>query len=159
RRCADASASVRSARSSMTLWRTTEAWSTSIIWRRPGRQPAIDTTGARRAAPPGSGRYRRRRSHACPLPSRNPLKSRGRLLKSWTFFWGKRMDQDFPRNWMFSEACEMLARAERLHRQFFQPVRSASRLPVWEPPADMLETEREVLVLVALPGVAADGVE
>jgi HSP20 family molecular chaperone IbpA len=69
------------------------------------------------------------------------------------------MDRDFARNWMWSEACEALARAERLHRQFFQPVRSVSRLPVWEPPADVLETEREVLVLVALPGVDAAGVE
>ena len=56
--------------------------------------------------------------------------------------------------WMWAEACEMLARAERLHRQFFEPRRSAaSRLPVWQPPADVLETEREVLILVALPGV------
>jgi HSP20 family molecular chaperone IbpA len=69
------------------------------------------------------------------------------------------MDRDFPRNWTWSEACEMLARAERMHQQFFQPVRSVSRLPVWEPPADMLETDREVLVLVALPGVDAEGVE
>lgn len=69
------------------------------------------------------------------------------------------MERDFPRSWMWSEACEMLARAEKLHRQFFQPVRSVSRLPVWEPPADMLETEREVMVFVALPGVDADAVE
>ena len=61
---------------------------------------------------------------------------------------------------MWAEACEMLARAERLHRQFFEPRRSAaSRLPVWQPPADVLETEREVLILVALPGVDPDAVE
>ncbi len=53
----------------------------------------------------------------------------------------------------------MLARAERLHRQFFEPQRSASRLPVWQPPADVLETEREVLILVALPGVDPNAVE
>lgn len=62
------------------------------------------------------------------------------------------MARDLARDWMWSEACEMLARAERLHREFFRP----SRLPAWEPPVDILETEREVIVLVALPGVDAD---
>ncbi len=62
--------------------------------------------------------------------------------------------------WMWADACEMLARAERLHRQFFEPRRAAaSRLPVWQPPADVLETEREVLVFVALPGVDPGAVE
>jgi HSP20 family molecular chaperone IbpA len=60
---------------------------------------------------------------------------------------------DFPNNWMWSEACDMLARAERMHREFFRPVRSVARAPTWEPPADVLETEHEVLVCVALPGV------
>ena len=59
--------------------------------------------------------------------------------------------------WMWGEAVEMLARAERLHRQLFQP--SSLRKPCWEPPADVLETEREVLVIVALPGVNTDAVE
>ena len=53
----------------------------------------------------------------------------------------------------------MVARAERMHRQFFQPVRSLSGQPAWEPPADMLESERDVLVVVALPGVKPDEVE
>lgn len=53
----------------------------------------------------------------------------------------------------------MLMRAERLHREFFRPAGSVSMLPVWEPPVDILETEREVLVLVALPGVSPDRVE
>jgi HSP20 family molecular chaperone IbpA len=69
------------------------------------------------------------------------------------------MDQDLPRDWMWSEAFAMLARAERLHREVFRPGRSPSRLPVWEPPVDMLETARAVLVLVALPGVDCDQVE
>jgi HSP20 family protein len=60
---------------------------------------------------------------------------------------------------MWSEACAMLMRAERLHREFFRPAGSVSMLPVWEPPVDILETEREVLVLVALPGVSPDRVE
>jgi len=59
--------------------------------------------------------------------------------------------------WMWSEAVEMLARAERLHRQSFHP--SSLRAPAWEPPADVLETEREVLVIVSLPGVNIDAVE
>ena len=53
----------------------------------------------------------------------------------------------------------MLARAERLNRELFRPLAAVARLPAWEPPVDMLETEREVLVLVALPGVNPDRVE
>ena len=68
------------------------------------------------------------------------------------------MDRNFPRDWMWSEACEMHARAERLHRELFRPGRSVAQLPSWEPPADILETADAVLVLVALPGVAADDV-
>ncbi|KAB2911272.1 MAG: Hsp20/alpha crystallin family protein [Hyphomicrobiaceae bacterium] len=69
------------------------------------------------------------------------------------------MDPEFPRDWMWSEAFAMLARVDRLHREFFRPVGSASRQPAWEPPVDVLETAREVLVLVALPGVDAEQVE
>jgi HSP20 family protein len=67
------------------------------------------------------------------------------------------MNSNLPPNWMWSEACEMLARAERLHREFFRPGRPGAA--VWEPPVDMLETDRAVLVLVALPGVDPDRVE
>lgn len=67
------------------------------------------------------------------------------------------MTDDFTSRLMWSEACEMLARAERMHRQFFQPVR-AGRRPAWEPPADVLEGDRDVLVVVALPGVRPDEV-
>jgi HSP20 family molecular chaperone IbpA len=65
----------------------------------------------------------------------------------------------FSNKWMWSEACEVLARAERLHREFFRPSGSAAGLPTWEPPADVLETEDEVLVLLALPGVDPEQVE
>jgi len=70
------------------------------------------------------------------------------------------MDRDLPNDWMWSEACEMLARAQRLHREFFRPARAVALLPPsWEPPVDILETEHEVLVLVALPGVKPEGIE
>jgi HSP20 family molecular chaperone IbpA len=69
------------------------------------------------------------------------------------------MARDLARDWMWSEACEMLARAERMHRDLFRPAGTEKRLPAWEPPADILETELEVLVLVALPGVDTEAVQ
>jgi len=60
---------------------------------------------------------------------------------------------------MWSEACDMLARAERMHRELFRPTGTQARQPAWEPPVDILETELEVMVLVALPGVNAEKVE
>jgi HSP20 family molecular chaperone IbpA len=65
---------------------------------------------------------------------------------------------EFSSGWMWSEAVEMLARAERMHRELFRPA-AGRPIPTWEPPVDVLETENEVLVLVALPGVDLDQVE
>ena len=53
----------------------------------------------------------------------------------------------------------MLARAEGLHRELFRPGGRSALPPAWEPPVDVLETDDEVLVLVALPGVNPDRVE
>ncbi len=61
-------------------------------------------------------------------------------------------------DWMWADALAALTRAERLHRQFFQP-RHETRQLAWEPPIDVLELEREVLIFVALPGVDADQVQ
>ncbi|WP_294531850.1 Hsp20/alpha crystallin family protein [uncultured Rhodoblastus sp.] len=68
------------------------------------------------------------------------------------------MRRDDSRDWMWSEAVALIARAEQLQGSFFRP-RQASRQAVWEPPADVLELESEVLILMALPGVDADQVE
>ena len=64
-----------------------------------------------------------------------------------------------PGAWMWAEACELLDRAERLHRQFFVPQGSKGRRPTWEPPVDLLETEGELWICVALPGVAKEHLE
>ncbi len=58
-----------------------------------------------------------------------------------------------PKNQMWAEACAMLKRAEQLHRQFFEPTQGTAR---WEPPVDVFETERELLIIAALPGVAPE---
>ncbi len=55
---------------------------------------------------------------------------------------------------MFSEALSLLDRADRLHRQFFRP--AAARVPTWEPPVDVVETEGQLRVTLALPGVLAE---
>ena len=64
-----------------------------------------------------------------------------------------------PVNWMLSEAIESLARAERLHQRLFSLQPTPGGAPSWEPPIDVLETERELLIFVALPGVDPDQVE
>jgi HSP20 family protein len=67
------------------------------------------------------------------------------------------MSVNDPINWMLSEALGSLARAERLRQQFFH-LQSAGG-PSWEPPIDVLETDEEILILVALPGVDPEQVE
>jgi HSP20 family molecular chaperone IbpA len=58
---------------------------------------------------------------------------------------------------MWAEAVQVIERAERLHRQFFQCTVSGHG-PAWEPPVDIFETEVGLIVLVALPGVPPDQV-
>ena len=69
------------------------------------------------------------------------------------------MARDAARDWMWSEAVAMLARAERMHRELFRPAGVQAQVPAWEPPVDILETDYEVLALVALPGVDADSAQ
>lgn len=60
-----------------------------------------------------------------------------------------------PKNHMWAEACALLKQAEQLHRQFFEPSREAGR---WEPPIDVIETERQLWIIAALPGVPPEAV-
>ncbi len=68
-------------------------------------------------------------------------------------------DTKDPAVWMWAQACELIDQAERLHRQFFRPTVSARAFAVWEPPIDVFEDGRELVVVVAMPGVSADRVE
>ena len=63
------------------------------------------------------------------------------------------------RNLMWAQACDLIDQAERMHRQFFRLAVSARPEATWEPPVDVFEDEREVAIVVALPGVPADRVE
>jgi HSP20 family protein len=53
---------------------------------------------------------------------------------------------------MWSEALQLLDRADRLHRQFFLAHEPAS----WEPPVDVVESGGELCLQLALPGVSPD---
>lgn len=55
---------------------------------------------------------------------------------------------------MWSQALDMLERAERMQRGFFEP--GTRNLGAWQPPADVYETDEHIWVVVALPGVNAD---
>lgn len=59
---------------------------------------------------------------------------------------------------MWDEALAVLAEAERQQRRFCGLVAQTAPQPVWEPPADVFESDLEVLVCVALPGVAPESV-
>jgi HSP20 family protein len=53
---------------------------------------------------------------------------------------------------MWSQACDMVERADRLHRQFFR-LGQVGQMPAWEPPVDVFETEGELFIRAAVPDV------
>jgi HSP20 family molecular chaperone IbpA len=57
---------------------------------------------------------------------------------------------------MWAEACEAMERAERLRRQFFH---RGPAMPHWEAPCDIFETDKALIILVALPGVDVEHIE
>jgi HSP20 family protein len=62
-----------------------------------------------------------------------------------------------PAAWMWAEACELIERAERLQRQFFQP--AMVNVPGWMPPVDIFEEGRQLWIVAAVPGVAAQDIQ
>ena len=62
-----------------------------------------------------------------------------------------------PKTKMFAEACAMLKQAEQLQRHFFGQCED-TRAANWEPPVDVFETDREITIITALPGVAPEAV-
>jgi HSP20 family protein len=68
------------------------------------------------------------------------------------------MTQRDANEWMWERAAELLVRAEKAQRQFFQLSRGATR-PCWEPPIDIFETDQQLVIYVALPGAEPEHVE
>lgn len=62
-----------------------------------------------------------------------------------------------PRDWMWKKASDLMERADRMHRRV--SLKPSARNAVWAPPADLFESERSLLIVVALPGVDPAGVE
>lgn len=58
--------------------------------------------------------------------------------------------------WMWTEACQILDRADRLHRHFFRPVAINAEHPNWEPPVDIYQTRSGFNIMIALPGVSPE---
>jgi HSP20 family molecular chaperone IbpA len=63
-----------------------------------------------------------------------------------------------PKDLMWAQACALLDKAERLQRQFFEPSEAGARHARWEPPVDIFETERELFLIAAMPGVPPETV-
>src|SRR5205085_1390164 len=60
---------------------------------------------------------------------------------------------------MWEQAFDLLERADRLQRHFFRLGADRSKGPTWEPPIDVMETERRLVIIVALPGIVPDQLE
>jgi HSP20 family protein len=63
------------------------------------------------------------------------------------------------RDWMWLQALELVEQAERLQKRFLRYLGPAGDAVSWEPPVDIQETEDGLVLLFALPGVAAADIE
>ncbi len=64
-----------------------------------------------------------------------------------------------PNQWMWAEALKLLDEANRLQRRFFEVSVRSVAAPQWEPPVDIFESDEELWLFYALPGVAPEQVE
>jgi HSP20 family molecular chaperone IbpA len=62
-----------------------------------------------------------------------------------------------PLTW--SGALAAFVEADLLRRRTFAPGAAEPQGPAWEPPIDVLETEDEILILTAMPGVDPDAID
>ena len=60
---------------------------------------------------------------------------------------------------MWTEACQLLEQAERMHRQYFRPSAPRGARTAWEPPVNVFEDDERYVIMVALPGVCPERVE
>jgi len=68
------------------------------------------------------------------------------------------MTQRAAHDWMWERAADLLERADKVQRRFFQLAPGMPRVS-WEPPIDVFEREGLITIVVALPGVAEGDVD
>ena len=56
---------------------------------------------------------------------------------------------------MWADSLAMLEEVDKMRRQCFELTVARTGGPSWEPPVDIYETQRELTIIVALPGVPA----
>jgi HSP20 family protein len=61
-------------------------------------------------------------------------------------------------SWMWDEALSALELAERRQRRFFTLIGVHTYATSWEPPVDVFETDSDIWIVIALPGVSANQV-
>jgi HSP20 family molecular chaperone IbpA len=64
-----------------------------------------------------------------------------------------------PTDWMWAQAVDLLEQAEHMHRKFFRLSSSVRSPAQWEPPMDMFEDDRELVIVVAVPGVTEERIQ
>ena len=70
-----------------------------------------------------------------------------------------RMSRLDPNSWMWSQALDLLERAERMQRRFFRLAGGNEHRPIWEPPLDIFETSHHLWMMFALPGMTSPQVQ